>query len=138
MVTHMFSSVPDLFASVSAISEMLQVFYLDVTKVDMMLHMLQCDSTATSVYCSCGALCMRMGSGGVATGAQAIPACAWELGERRIREARGPAGRRGVREARKHGGAAWAVPSYTCSRHWHGCAAGVAVRTRASVPTYKH
>ena len=50
-----------IFASVSVIcckgfsyfEYMLQVFYLNIAKVDVVLHMLQCDPPATAACCSC-------------------------------------------------------------------------------------
>jgi hypothetical protein len=56
---------------------MLQMFHLDIAKVDMMLHMLQWDPPATSACCSCwGAVvpaqmvpvCMHVGSEGGTSG----------------------------------------------------------------------
>jgi hypothetical protein len=32
---------------------MLQVFHLNIVKLDLVLHMLQCDPPAASAYCSC-------------------------------------------------------------------------------------
>jgi hypothetical protein len=37
----------------SYFKHMLQVFYLDVAKVDQVLHMLQWDPHAVAAYCSC-------------------------------------------------------------------------------------
>jgi hypothetical protein len=51
----------DVFASVSDIccmcficfEHILQVFHLNITKIDLLLHMLQQDPSAADAYCSC-------------------------------------------------------------------------------------
>ena len=52
----------------------LQKFHLDVLKVDQVLYMLQCNSSAIVAYCSCWRAVHRVGSGGMkcsaATGAR--------------------------------------------------------------------
>jgi hypothetical protein len=62
LATHMFSSFFDVFTSVSDVCykcfscfgrNILQVFHLNVAKVDLVLHMLQREPPAAAACCSC-------------------------------------------------------------------------------------
>jgi hypothetical protein len=86
---------------------MMQVFYLDVAKVDLMLHMLQWDSPAAAACVSCWGTakpaqmvptCMCVGSEGGASGPR-VQACGMGRASR--------SGRREPPRGHENRGAAW-------------------------------
>jgi hypothetical protein len=89
-----FASVSDIcYKCFSCFGHMLQVFYVDVTKVDLVLHMLQCDPRATAT-CSCCQPCIRVRGDGMecCTAAYAGSGEEWWQGCRHSQRAHGTQG----------------------------------------------